>query len=646
MIFSISSCTKASTEPTKEEDKEPETEFIENQYLVEDGLSSYYIVTSKNPLSKEVTAAQELNYFIKEATGVDLPIITEREVKKSYNYISLGNTTQFVETFVDFDNSKLVNSLSNYFISTNDKNIYIVSSQNYKGYGVLYGVYDLLMDLIDYKYFHDSEIHFEHKLTINLPDYKDKTVIPSFDGRSISTLYTMSNDVHSQRLRLINNSRGNEWNRATYGHNHIQYLLAPWDLDENGIRYGDSHPDWFIFPAQPNPGGKVRGTMINNGFCYTAGDELESIIAEKLFNALIAEPESIYVMCAQEDTYNSCNCERCTAALKEWGGSQGGLQINFMNHIIEKCEEKLQKVQPGRQVQYLTFAYQPTLEPPVKKTEDGRYLRGSDGKYIPYSDKVKPHEKLRIYLAPIQANYGYPISSPINLETKQILEGWSCVAKDQIIMYLYDLNYRIYFVNFNNFGSVSDMYRQCKEAGATYMLTQGVSDSNICCFDEMRSYVEASLMWNVDRSYEDLVNEFMEHFYKDASVSMKTYYERVRDRYAYYQNLVQTSMGDTSGDIRNPELYPFALIRQLDGDIQGALESIEHLREEDYSLFTTLQNRIMKENLSLIYLKLSLYRGNYTQSQIDEMIATWEFYTQLFGITHVGEGNTIEGVFN
>ena len=49
LIFSISSCTKASTEPTKEEDKEPETEFIENQYLVEDGLSSYYIVTSKNP---------------------------------------------------------------------------------------------------------------------------------------------------------------------------------------------------------------------------------------------------------------------------------------------------------------------------------------------------------------------------------------------------------------------------------------------------------------------------------------------------------------------------------------------------------------------------------------------------------------------
>ena len=628
------------------EEIEEKTEYYSDKFVVENGLSTYYIVSPKNPMSQESIATQELNYFIKESTNVDIPIINEREVKRTYRYISLGRTTQFANAFPDFDYSSLDNSLSNYFIATKDYCIYIVSGKNYKGYGTLYGVYDLLEDLIDYRYYHDSEIYYEHKDTINLPHYKDKFVVPSFDGRSISTLYTMSNASHTRRLRLINNSRGEEWNRATYGHNHLQYFVGPWDLDDNGVRYGESHPDWFIFPGQPRPAQNLRGLMINNGFCFTAGHELEHLIAQKMIKAIINEPESIYVMCAQEDTQNVCKCERCLRAMNEWAGTQSGLQIAFMNHIIEEVEEYLSVNQPGRQIQYLTFAYLPTIEPSVKRGEDGRPLKDKEGHCIPYSDKIKLHEKLRIYLAPIQANYGSPFSAPINLETKQILDGWASVAKNQIMMYLYDLNYRIYFVNFNNFGSVSGMYRECLEAGATYMLTQGVSDSNICCFDEMRSYVEANLMWNVNRSYEDLADDFLKHFYKDAYPYMKDIYELIRDRYAYYQALVQSSIGDTTGDIRNSGLYPFSLVRQLDLDISRALEAIKHIEEVDYSLYTTLKNRVMKEYLSVIYLKMSLYRGNYTTEEINEMLETWEYYIQLFGITHAGEGNGINNIFD
>ncbi len=634
LLITLPGCTNKGKSSSSEE----KPEIIEGHYIVENGLSTYQIVTAKNPQSKEMIAAQELNYFMMQATGVDIPLATEREVRGNDKYISLGYTSQFKNAFPNIDLSSIDNTLSAYYICTKEDNIYIVSSDDYSGYGVLYAVYDLLHDLVDYTYYHDSEIYYEHKDVVNLLNYKDKFVFPSFDARSISTLYTMNDSVHSQRLRLINNSRGKEWCRACYGHGHIQTYLAPWDLDEDGIPYGESHPDWFIFPGQSKPAGNIKGTMIDNGFCYTAGPELEHIIAQKMIKFIKDEPEAIYVMCAQEDTKYVCHCDRCTRAMQEYGGTASGLQIVFMNHVIEEVERWVDANQPGRQIQYLIYAYHPTLEPPVKSDGKGGYVR--------YSDMVIPHEKLRIFLAPIQANYAFDFYSPINVETKHILEGWKAVAYNRIIMYLYDLNYRIYFVNFNNFSSVTGMYRACKDIGATYMLTQGVSDTNICCFDEMRSYVESSLMWNVNRSYEDLADDFMKHFYKEAYVHMKDIYERIRDRYGYYQTLVQQSTGDLTGDLCNSDLYPFGLVKQLDNDIKLALEDIAPIKQTQPLLYSKLSDRVMKEYLSVIYLKMKLYRSNYTTEEINEMLENFEYYIQKFGIINQGEGNGIDGIFD
>lgn len=636
-ILALTSC-KQKTEEIFEEDPVEEIEYVDGKFVVEEGLSTYYVVTSKNPQPKETVAAQEFTYFMKEATGVDIPVINDRDIKTSSNYISLGNTNQFKAAFPDFDYSKIDNRLSAYYIATKDNNIYLVTSDDYKGYGVLYGVYDLLHDLVGYEYYHDTEIYLDRTQTVKLVNYKNKFVYPSFDGRSISSLYLMSNSVHGQRLRIINNSRGEEWNRAVYGHNHIQLLLAPWDLDENGVKYGESHPDWFADPSMPNPGGNIRGSMINNAFCYTAGHELEHLLAQKLIKYIHNEPNSIYIMIAHEDTKLVCTCNRCKTALEEWGGSTCGLQIDFTNHIIEECEAWLKENEPGREVQYLMFSYHSSILPPVKKD--------SNGNYVPYSSRVIPHEKMRVFLAPIGANFAFPFSSPVNKEYDDILEGWSAVAKNQITMYLYELNTKNYFVNFNNFGAVTEMYRRCQEIGATYMLSQGVSDTNSCCFSEMRNYVQSKLMWDVSRSYEDLADDFMKHFYKDAYLDMKEMYELARDRYAYYQELVQQSTGQIgSNALASAEMYPFPLVRRLDDCIKNALEKISYLQTENYSLYETLKNRVMKEYISVIFLKMMYYHAYYSESEVNQMIDDFNFYTQLFGITHKGEGIPIGDLF-
>ena len=624
-ITTLVSCNKPQSGGSSSDDGPT---FFEDKYIVENGVSEYVVLTSKTPQMKESTAANEFVYFMKLATGYNFQVVDDRNIRDNQKYISLGFTTKFAEAFPNYDYSAIDRTQSAFFRATKDDNIYLVCSDDFDGDGVLYGVYELLEDLIDYRYYHDTEIYYNRENTVNLIDYKPEFYRPSYDSRSISTLYTYTNDVHSKRLRLLNNSRGYEWCRACYGHSQIQKYLGPWMLDENGIRYGESHPDWFYDPNMPKP--KSEGQMVENALNWCAGDELETVVANKMIEFITNEPNCTFVMCAQEDNHILIdNLPGVREALDTWAkGSQAALQINFINHVIEKVEAWVEVNQPGRELQYLIFAYHSTVEPPLD--ENGN----------PF---MKLHKKLRIYLAPISSNWSVPFSSPLNKDAYNILEGWNKAAHGQIIIYLYDLNWRMYFANFNNFSAVGTMYRELLKYGITYIKTQGISDSDAPGFQEMRVYVESRLMWNVNQNYDDLAYEFIEQFYKEAASDIRYLYDTIRNRYSYYQLVVDPGSGMGTGNIICQELYPIEFVRQLDIIHNNAFNSIKELEHTEPERYTLLYNRIMKEYLSVIYLKVLLYADYYSQQELKEMRETFYFYTNKFGITKIGEGIAIDG---
>ena len=58
-------------------------------------------------------------------------------------------------------------------------------------------------------------------------------------------------------------------------------------------------------------------------------------------------------------------------------------------------------------------------------------------------------------------------------------------------------------------------------------------------------------------------------------------------------------------------------INQLDKQIDLALASIDALKESDTEKYTTLKNRILKEELPIIYLKMRLYPDYYGDAEKD-----------------------------
>lgn len=612
---------------------------LENKFLLSAGKTEYVLVIPQKGLGRETLAAEEFNHFFELATGATLEVVTDDKLPQGKKFISLGRTSQFFDAFSEKDLEPLADTYSAYFMASKDDNIYIASDDTYNGSAVLYGVYDLLHDLVDYVYYHDQEIAYTESDTVNLWQYEKHVVKPSFDMRTHSTLYIYSNEYHNYRLRYTRFSPSDEWDQATIGHSQITMFVSPIDDDpDTGDTYGISHPEWFFDPTA------TKNTKNNNQLCWTAGgneesrQKLLSICAERMSEYVLMNPDANFFMFGQMDTEYVCQCEGCRKALNEWGGSACGLQIAFVNELIEKTQVILKENNFNDRVLYAIYAYKPTVEAPAKQDENGNF--------VPYSDKVIPHEDLRIFYAPIRANFGFPLDAPYNAETYKELHAWDAVCdKKQLMTYLYDLNVRYYFANFYNVGTIASMYQDLQAAGVDYMLSQGVSDTMICCFDELRAYCISSLMWDTSRSFLELTEDFMANYYKDAGDAMLELYEMIRDRNATYVAVTDPGSATPDGVIYKTDLYPRAFVERMDDQIEKALSAIEHLKDSDPEQYELLKARIMKEYLSNIYLKMALYEDSYSETEIRQMEKDWNTYIAYWNITKGGEGNGLPDLF-
>lgn len=613
---------------------------LEDKFLVSQGVSNYVLVLPNATLKYEAFAAEELAYFIEQATGCKLETVTETTVPEGKKYISLGKTNQFMAAFPEETLAEVDGTMSSYFIASKDDNIYITGSKSHRGQGTLWGAYDLLGDLIDYTYYHNDEIYYVKSADVNLWEYQRKIVEPSFDMRTHSTnyIYAYPNDTHGTRLRYINFSRGLEWDPMTAGHSQVYIFLAPRDMDQNGVRYGDSHPEWFVDPTATSV------AKNENQLCWTAGgnaeslDQMQTVIAEKMLNFAMMDSEATFFMLGQQDNEYVCNCAGCTAALSQWGGSSCGLQIDFVNGVIEKTEALFAEKAPGREILYAVYAYKPTEAPPVKT--------GENGEFVPYSDRVIPHEKMRIFFAPVRLNFGFAYDSPYNSDAYRNLRGWSAVCdKEQLMVYTYDLNIHQYFVNFYNLGTIASHMQEYEKAGVSYLLSQGISDSNAPCFDELRSYCISRLMWDTSLNTQELAADFIDHYYKDAADAMQTLFDMIVDQNAWYLATQDPGSGVATGLTYNTTCYPRAFVEKMDAQIFAALDAIAELEASDPEQYALMKARIMKEYLSNIYLKMVLYKDFYSDSEIAEMEAIWNEYTQYWKLTHGGEGSGLPEIF-
>ncbi len=370
--------------------------------------------------------------------------------------------------------------------------------------------------------------------------------------------------------------------------------------------YQTAYPEWY----------STDGTQL----CYTARgdrkgtlDEMVGTVADVVIDALEANPTIGNITFTQQDTATRCTCDGCNAIVSEYGTISAAI-IQFCNGVDDIVQEYLQcKAEESgtakREFNLLFFAYHQSEAAPVTKLADGTFR--------PIDESVVCNEHVGVYIAPIRAAYNQSFYDETNITTAENIQGWTACSR-KLYMWLYETNFHYYFYPLNNYDSMIETYRFCKENGAIYMMNQGqYNQGAVTHFSRLKEYINAVAQFDVNAELSDITDRFFTYYFRDAAQPMREFYDQL---VAHLRMLENAYPVDVNGNIyNNMEQARFWPKKTLDGWLalcDQAYEAIAHYQEEDPELYAVLSEHILLETIFPRFALLELYSSYYDSTEL------------------------------
>jgi hypothetical protein len=454
--------------------------------IAENGRSEYAIVVAADASPSTRHGAAELRMFLKQMTGADLPVISDREPVGAHE-ILVGDSAHLRRLGVEIDYNALGDE--GYVLRTVGPHLVIAGGRLR---GTMYGVYGLLEDHLRCRWFTPdvSQIPTYERLMVGPLDetrvpaleYRDPYFIDCFDGD-----WNARNRMNGASARLEEKQGG----KVTYeGFSHTFFdFISP---DE----YFDEHPEYFS---------EIEGkrTRDRTQLCCTNEDVIR-IMTEKLRQRMREHPEANVFSVTQMDWDNYCECEKCSA-LMEQEGTPGAPVFAMINRIADALAEEF----PDKAID--TFAYQWSRKPP--KT-------------------IRPRPNVIIRLCSIECCFSHPLAtcdSKESAEFRKDIAGWAEIC-DRLWVWDYVTCFTNYLLPFPNLRVLDGNTRFFIQNHVTGIFEEGNYQSLHGEFATLRSYMMAKFLWNPDYDPEQAMTEFLEGVYGAAAGPIREYIALLHDK--------------------------------------------------------------------------------------------------------------------
>ena len=579
--------------------------------MVENGATGYKILVTPTDKVKFSEAIGELQDLFKQATGIHLQIEedTGKGHSSSATYISLGETSAFKESGIVADYETL--GEQGYQIQTKDRSIFICGKKS----GILYGVYDLLNKLVDYDTYSSLTPYTRKGVTnLDLPDLKIKEV-PDILYRIPVMGAQINNKKMAHRMR----------------YKQLNEIIVPGGEQHNVLRtiipyeqHKLTHPKWF--------------STDQTQLCYSArGDEVEyGLMVEEAVknvkNLLDANPEQSAISITQMDVQTWCECSVCQG-YEDYYGTNSASQIFFVNDVAEKVEEWLNTERDGREVQFMFFAYHKSEMAPAKQKADGSWER--------IDDKVKLRDNVSVWIAPIYEDYTLSVTHPDSINTRILLESWHTVANSYFV-WAYNVYFRDYLIPYDSYSAIQDLVKYFVSHGSKFLWAQG--NWNLrqnTGYDQLKSYLFSKLLWNCNLDVNELIADYFDKVYYEASDIMEETFWTFR---AHSQ--VQKELGKSGNIYTAPVEEKFwpkrYLVNQLD-KMEEAKKAIEKYQTTDPALYQNIYDAIVCETISLRYLMLELYSNTFDAQSLSQFRKDFKYDTNRLDFNQISETESMDG---
>ena len=562
-------------------------------YVINNNSSSYQLLLPQDANETLEFAASEQIDNIRNATGVNLSVVEDKDNLSEGQYISLGNTSLLRNAEIQISYDEI--GAQGYYIKTIDDDIILASTTDD---GVLYAAYGLLEKYFDYRYYCEDTIRLTQRKTVELLDL-DIMDVPDVAYRSSGTNETVNSLNNRRRLRVGTLYDGWEGMVA-----HTYFLILNPDI------YREDNPEWY------SPDGE--------NLCLTNLDR--DVFTENLKSIIEERPNAQYISIGQQDNFSFCDCNDCNNKIADWqnkGAAEGAaissLMMEFSNDIATRIDAWIKAEHPERkELRLVTFAYNSTKSAPCIEDKE-------TGEWKLLDPSLKAVDNLSVMMVPYNAIMNYDFSHELNQSVMRQFKSWGA-ATDSLFDWMYDFNFDNSIQPFfASFGALSGDFKILKEFNTEWVyIERGATSDNKrgINFEIMKDFVSANLLWDTSLNPEDLIDEFMIAYYKEAAEPLKKYIELMSIKQAefaadgYYLYTFDKNFNTS-------KFWSFGFLQETCmGLFDEAYAAIEIYKNYDYETYEVLRERIMLETFYVRYLLITIYPYEYenVESMREELI--------------------------
>ena len=614
MVGCLTGCASERTvkfEETKQNMKptiaETDIDFIKG------GASDYVIVCPAEPTANETVAAEELQYFIKEATGAELTIINESDDLADGKYINVGATkaADSVGVKPTYNDVKY----NGFILKLIDDDLYL---RGYSDIGTKNAVYEFLYYAFDYELYAADEIYLTETKDAKMLAY-DLTVLPDFDWREANYGEIIHNETLRNRMRM--NATEEILVTGHLTHNTMTII------DPNVYNWkSEEYKDWFS-EATWTGFNNSQGVEKPSQLCFS-NDEMRAEFTKNLIE-LIKDSSAPNMLLGIEDNYDWCTCDACQASHDKYG-TDAAVTIQFVNKVQAEVNAWFSENRPNdNPTSLVIFAYHTTVNPPAKYNEETK-------KWEPMDESVVLNENSGVMFAPIGASIDVPFSEAEITDVADAygqLLGWASLSKN-LYAWIYSLFPYQGLMFCNTVEVMQQNYDLLLENGATMILdqTEHYQRKVGTGFSRLKAYLMSKLQWDNSLNMNELINDFFAHYFGEAADTMQGLFDQQREWYAHlYADL---EAGSTiQDDLLNENYWSYNQLQGYLKLIDQAYKDIAPLREGNPERYEQLYQRILLESMQYRYMILSLYGTEYSEAELLNERNKFRFDFEQLGLT-------------
>ena len=456
----------------------------ENYTLFSDATSTYRIAVGKESSESENWAAKELQHWLKEISGVELPI---QEIGQPHNgpQIVIGYNSLTKAIFGEPAPADLDESF--HYLNAGP-NIHIYGG---KLRGTMYGVMSFLENEMGCRWYTPSVSIIPKKkaFIFNSLDHSEKPgvrVRNDFYFEAFDPNWAARNRMNG--TLTFDKSPLQPGNTENYWAVHTFYLFVP------AAEFSITHPEYFSLINGKRDWQEAQ-------LCLTNPDVLK-LITERVKKRMRENPDNLIYDVSQNDCYRPCQCEKCQAIVNS-EGSQSGLIIWFVNQVAEAVEKEFPDKFIG------TLAYQYTRTPPKH---------------------IHPRNNVVVRLCSIECCFAHDFKScPQNSSFLKDLKNWSTLAP-HLYIWDYVVNFNHYIMPFPNFKALQANIQTFRENHSIGIMEQAAYQGRGGEFAELRAYLISKLLWNPDCNTDNVISDFIYGYYGRSGRYIKQYFDLLHNQ--------------------------------------------------------------------------------------------------------------------